>query len=138
MCSSEEPGHVYGAGLLPRLCEGCDAIGCVMSRIIHSGADRERGHHLGGIRTEEGLEAIHLLDGRVEPEAVVLGGQDHRHPVVQGTEQVVRGGRQDRARVDGRPVPPSQCSHSPANPNGCPSRKWMRNGCLCRPSFFHS
>jgi hypothetical protein len=41
-----------------------------------------------------------LADVRVEPVLLELDGKDDRHPVVDGSHELVRSSRDDRARLD--------------------------------------
>jgi hypothetical protein len=52
------------------------------------------------------LQLPRVVELGVEPAAVFLLRQDDRHPVVQGTQQVVGIRRDDYARFDGRGISP--------------------------------
>ncbi len=54
-----------GVGLLPRQCEGLDAIWAVIGRVVDPGADGVHQHLVGRMRAQEPLLPLHLLDGRV-------------------------------------------------------------------------
>ncbi len=105
---------------------------------VHLRAHRVGDHLAGGVRTQEGLKALYLLDSGIEPRVIRTGRQDHGHPVGQEPEQVVRGGRQDRAGVDGgalgaRPVLPQ-----PGEREGAPVAEANGVGLLMTALFFHS
>ncbi len=110
---SGPPGFTL-SGLVPH------TLWVVVGRVVHPGADRVGCHRLSRIRAQEGLEAIHLLDGRVEPEVVVRGRQDHRHPVMQGTEQVVGASREDGEGVNCLPLGSLPVLPQPGKSEGSP------------------
>jgi len=101
------------AHILPQR-QRLDALLAVMGWIVHPCANGVDLHLLGGIRGEEREELRRFLDRRIEPETFGLSGQDHRHAVVDGLQEVVRFGCNDGARADlisfGRnPLVPEPC-----------------------------
>ena len=60
-------------------------------------------------RNEEGRQRVRVLDRRVEPPVVLPRRKDHRHPVMDRSQDGVRSCRQDCAGFDGtlvRAFPP--------------------------------
>ena len=53
--------------------------------------------HLAGVGPQQVLHFIGVGDARVEPAVIVFGGENDRHPVVQGRHQFIGRGGEDGA-----------------------------------------
>lgn len=84
-------------GLLPH---GLNAPRIVVGRTVDDRVDRSLDHRLGRIALQQGQQLDGILDLRIEPAVVRLRRQDHGHPVVQRTHQLVGVGGEQRTRLD--------------------------------------
>jgi hypothetical protein len=65
------------------------ALGVVVRNLVDAGAHGEAAHGFRVERSEQADDLIDILHGRIEPAIIVLGCDDHRHPVVQIGEQFI-------------------------------------------------
>ena len=71
---------------------GLKKLGSFVPRAVHTSADGPCGHKLGRIGPQQ---VLRIALGH-EPAVVILGADDHGHPVVNGRDQLVGIGRDDR------------------------------------------
>ena len=85
--SDQLANEALGHGL-PLLRRGLDALRRIVPRIVDQ---RAHGNALHPFRRKGPKQRLDLLQrsGRVQPAAVVLRGNDDRHPVVDGAEHLV-------------------------------------------------
>jgi hypothetical protein len=79
--------------------QGFNAPSILKLRIVHHGAHRVRFHLVGRVRRQQLRQQIRVLELGVEPLLVVLRREDHRHPVVNGSNKLVRFSSDDRERL---------------------------------------
>ena len=95
-------------------------------------------HRLGGIRSQDTVEASRILDVVVQPEGLQLPWQDDRHPVVDGVSNSLADVvmmAQDRTTS---PFWSRHASQRPAKAKGSPDAITIRMGLLLEPFPFHS
>ena len=79
-----------------------DAPRVFVGGIVDPRADRIGRHVVGRIGRPQPAQLPRILHRRIEPQFIICRGEDHRHAVVDGADQVVGLGRQQRAGLDGR------------------------------------
>src|SRR5215211_6120443 len=89
------PSSLGGDGLVAL--QGLLELGAVVADVAHRRVHRPEGQHLLGGRLQQLGQLLGVGVVRVQPGVPGLGGQDHRHAVVDRLHQVVGRGGQDGA-----------------------------------------
>src|SRR5262245_55990850 len=96
--------RVRGSAEERRLTQRRYAGRAVVAGAADQGPDRAARGRSRRVRDEKGLQVADLAHW-VEPEGALSRGDDHRHPVMDGADDLVRLGRQQADRLDALTAP---------------------------------